>query len=159
MKITYQDPGLLKPYPRNSRLHSEEQIQALMVGIKEFGFDQPIVVTPGNEIIKGHGRWEASKRLGLKEVPTVIKAVTDNEAKFLRVVDNAVVSEEWDYHALGVELGELAELETPLLEATGFTMADIQALPESPVQPEPKVAQVNLTIPNRECKHCGYKFV
>lgn len=158
MKLTYMPVDALVPYDNNPRRHPEEQIKALMAAIQEFGFDQPVVVTSSNVVIKGHGRLEAAKRLGMKEVPVVVKAISDTDAKLLRVLDNEVVSDDWDYHALDMEIDSLqtAGFNTDL---TGFTKDDLEDLPDTTSQiiladsREP-----SLSAPSRTCNHCGYKF-
>lgn len=161
MKLVYLPLKDLVPYENNPRRHPEEQVVALMKAITEFGFDQPIVVTPNNVIIKGHGRFEAAKRLGLDVVPVVVKAITETEAKFLRVVDNEVVSKDWDYHALSTEADAL-QAQGFDLEATGFTVDALSDLLDSPgehaaTETQPATYSVPPT-PKRTCKHCGYKF-
>ena len=74
----------IKPYKKNAKEHSEKQIQQIANSIKEFGFNQPIVIDKDNEIIVGHGRFEASKLLGLEDVP--VKKITNLEQKPLRFV-------------------------------------------------------------------------
>lgn len=157
MKIEQKNVKDLIPYEKNSRKHPEEQIIALMKAITEFGFDQPIVVDTGMVIIKGHGRLEAAKRLGMKKVPVIVKAIDENEAKLMRVTDNEVVSGEWDYHALAQEVGSL-EGSSMDIEATGFTLEALSSLPEAPVLKDEVVASIKLAVPKRTCTHCGYKF-
>lgn len=59
----------IKPYSKNAKKHPEKQIKQIADSIKEFGFNQPIVIDKNNEIVVGHGRYEAARTLGLKEVP------------------------------------------------------------------------------------------
>lgn len=157
MKIIYRDVNKLVPYAKNSRHHPPEQIEALAAAIKEFGFDQPIVIDINNVIIKGHGRLAAAKMAGLKEVPVIIKVMSENEAKLLRVADNEVVSDAWDYHALALEVSTL-EGSGLNIEAVGFTMEEMKAMPEEVQLAASKVATINVTAPKRVCEHCGYKF-
>ena len=67
-KINIQD---IKPYKNNAKKHDETQIKNVAESIKQFGFVQPIVLDKNNEIVIGHCRYEASKLLGLEEVPCV----------------------------------------------------------------------------------------
>jgi ParB-like chromosome segregation protein Spo0J len=159
MKIKLLETSLLKPYDKNPRKHPEEQIVALAAAIKEFGFDQPIVVGPDYVIIKGHGRLLAAQRLGLEKVPVVVRAISENDAKFLRAADNEVVSGDWDYHALKLEMADLT-LEGFDLSTTGFDtpgVAEVQGMIEE--APAPKAsAAVAIASPQHTCAHCGYKF-
>ena len=52
----------LIPYARNSRTHSDEQVNQIASSIKEFGFLNPIIIDGDNGIIAGHGRVMAAKR-------------------------------------------------------------------------------------------------
>jgi len=63
----------IKPYARNAKKHDKKQIALIAESIKRFGFDSPIIIDKNNEIIAGHGRLEAAKLLGLKDVPVVLK--------------------------------------------------------------------------------------
>ena len=68
-KIEYIETEKLVPDARNSRTHSDEQVQQIIGSIKEFGFTNPILVDAGGLIIAGHGRTMAAQRMGIKEVP------------------------------------------------------------------------------------------
>ena len=61
----------LRPYKGNARTHSKKQVRQIANSITEFGFNNPILIGDDREIIAGHGRVEAAKLTGLKEVPTV----------------------------------------------------------------------------------------
>ena len=67
----------LIPYVNNSRTHSDEQVAQIAASIKEFGFNNPVLVDKDNGIIAGHGRVQAARRLGLTEVPCVRMYVRD----------------------------------------------------------------------------------
>ena len=61
----------LRPYPKNARTHSKKQIRQIADSITRFGFTNPVLISDDNEIIAGHGRVEAAKLIGMKNVPTV----------------------------------------------------------------------------------------
>ena len=61
----------LAPYPKNARKHPKKQVEVLAKNIERFGFTTPVLVDKNNVIIAGHGRLEAVKVLGWKEVPCV----------------------------------------------------------------------------------------
>ena len=69
--ITYRRPDDLAAYKRNARKHPERQLVALAASIQQFGFNVPVLIDGTGEIIAGHARVEAAKRLGLSEVPTI----------------------------------------------------------------------------------------
>lgn len=53
----------IKPYKQNNKIHNDKQIDLIAKSISEYGFNQPIVIDKNNEIIAGHGRLEAAKKL------------------------------------------------------------------------------------------------
>jgi ParB-like nuclease domain len=58
----------LTVYDRNARKHSAKQIEKLAASIREFGFNAPVLVDGNGVILAGHGRIEAARKLGLKQV-------------------------------------------------------------------------------------------
>ena len=120
------------PYLANPKSHDDKQISNVAESIKQFGFVQPIVIDKNNEIVIGHCRYEASKRLGLKEVPCVlVDNLTDEQVRKLRIIDNKTNESEWDLEALSLEtedldfddfdidFGFLDEEQTPVENQTG----------------------------------------
>lgn len=95
----------LVPFDKNAKKHSEDQIARLSASLKKFGWDQPIVVDADGVIIKGHGRRLAAMRLGMTEVPVLIRDdLTKAQADAARISDNAVASTEYDTNMLQEEL-------------------------------------------------------
>ena len=79
----------LVPYARNSRTHSEKQVDKIAASIKEFGFLNPVIVDGENGIIAGHGRVMAAKKLGLTELPVVEAShLTDAQRRAYVIADN-----------------------------------------------------------------------
>ncbi|MCF8009630.1 MAG: ParB N-terminal domain-containing protein [Halanaerobiales bacterium] len=122
MNIKIVDIDELIPYENNPKEHPEEQIERIADSIDQYGFIQPIVIDKNNEIIIGHGRVKASKKLGFQELPAVIRSdLSEREIKALRIADNKIAESGWDYDALAVEFEEL-ELE----DFTGFEENEIE---------------------------------
>lgn len=91
----------LKPYPKNAKKHPQEQIKNVAESIKEFGWQQPIVVDEQNVIIIGHCRYQAAKLLKLETVPVhVAKGLDENQVNKLRLLDNKTNESEWDFDLL-----------------------------------------------------------
>jgi DNA modification methylase len=110
----------LYSYHNNPKEHPIEQINKIASSIKHYGFVQPLVIDSENEIIIGHGRLEAAKKLKLKEVPVIVKDdLTDVEIKALRLADNKIAESDWNIEILEVELEEL-KFEDYEMELTGF---------------------------------------
>lgn len=95
----------LHKYENNPR-RNEQAIEFVANSIKEFGFKNPIIVDRNNVIVCGHTRYDAAKRLGIKEVPCIrADDLTDEQIKAFRLADNKVSEvSEWDFDALDIEL-------------------------------------------------------
>lgn len=72
MEIVYKKVNELIPYINNSRTHSEEQVNQIVASINEFGFTNPLLIDEKDNIIAGHGRLLASKKLKMEEVPCIV---------------------------------------------------------------------------------------
>ena len=107
----------LIPYINNPR-NNDDAIDAVASSIKNFGFKVPIVVDSNNEIINGHTRFKAAKKLGLETVPVIVaNDLTPEQIKAFRLADNKVGEiATWDEDALAVELEELKNLDFDMSE-------------------------------------------
>lgn len=75
----------LRPWPRNARTHTAQQIQQIVESISQFSWTNPILVGPDNVIIAGHARWLAAKKLGMTEVPVIVLAhLTESQRRAFR---------------------------------------------------------------------------
>ena len=118
----------IKPYDKNPRKISDKAIGMVANSIKEFGFQQPIVVDKKNVIVVGHTRYLASKKLNLSKVPVVIGNFTEQQAKAYRIADNRINEETgWDYNFLQEELNKLLDLDVDL-NLTGFTSEELDSM-------------------------------
>lgn len=111
MKIENKKIADLIPYEFNNRNHSEQQVDRIANSIKEFGFNQPIVIDESNIILVGHGRLAAALKLGLKEVPILqLKDLTETQKKAYRILDNKLQNDStWSFDNLELELGFLED--------------------------------------------------
>lgn len=108
MKITEMSVKELKPYAKNTKKHDKTQVANVAESIKWYGFVQPIVVDKDNNIVIGHCRYEAAKKLKLETVPCVcVDELTDEQVKALRIVDNKSNESPWDMEYLADELAEI----------------------------------------------------
>lgn len=116
------------PYPMNNKKHPEEQISKIASSMAEYGVDVPIVVDGDGVIIKGHGRRLGAIKLGLKQLPVIVRTdLTPAQVKASRIADNRVAQSDWDMDALLVEMQQLEEMDFDL-GLTGFDQAEIDAL-------------------------------
>lgn len=108
MQVEYISVNDIKPYEKNAKKHPEQQIEYIANSIKEFGWQQPIVIDKDNVIVIGHGRLLAAKKLGLSEVPIVrAEGLTETQIKALRIADNKTNESSWDNELLTVDLKEI----------------------------------------------------
>ena len=111
MKVEQTNIDELIPYASNSRTHSEEQVAQIAASIKEFGFNNPVLLDGDNGIIAGHGRTLAARKLGLKVVPTIELAhLSDSQRKAYIIADNKLaLNAGWDMEMLNLEMGDLKD--------------------------------------------------
>jgi hypothetical protein len=90
--IEYIDINNIKPNRNQPRkVFSEEKIIELADSIKEHGVIQPLIVRAadsGYELVAGERRWRAARTAGLKEVPCILRELTEEENMLLAVVEN-----------------------------------------------------------------------
>ena len=115
------------PYSRNPR--KNQHVDKVASSIKEFGFQQPIVVDNEHVIIVGHTRYQAAIKLGMKEVPVIIaNNLSKNQVKAYRIADNRVAEEsQWDNELLNLELLDLQKQEFDL-ESLGFETNELNRI-------------------------------
>ena len=148
--------GDLLPYINNAKTHPEEQVVKIAASIKEFGFNAPILADEGNQIIAGHGRLLAAKKLNMGTVPVVrLDHLSEAQKKAYILADNRlgeVGGTEWDMELVSLELESLNELDFDI-DLTGFSIDDIapeetegltdeDSVPEVPEEPVSKEGDV-----------------
>ena len=113
IQVVYKGVEELIPYINNPRLN-DDAVDAVASSIKNFGFKNPIVIDSDNEIINGHTRLKAAKKLGLDTVPVIIADdLTEAQKKAFRLADNKVSEiAEWDIELLNIELESIGEMFT-----------------------------------------------
>lgn len=67
----------LNPHTLNSQIYTNQNTEDLEASIQENGLLEPIVITKDNTIISGHRRWEACKKIGLKNVDVRVEVFQD----------------------------------------------------------------------------------
>lgn len=116
MIIEFVPIDSITPYANNAKEHTDEQVALLAANIKEFGFDQPIVVDKDGVIIKGHGRLLAAKMLQLPKVPIVRAShLAPAQVKAARLADNQI----------NLMTGILMKLATPELKDLPDNLFDL----------------------------------
>ena len=122
MEVKNVSISKIKPYANNPR-NNNDGVDAVAESIKEFGWQQPIVVDKDNVIIVGHTRYLAAKKLGLKEVPVkVATGLTPEQVKAYRLADNKTGElTSWDDELLGGELNDILDID---MSDFGFDLLD-----------------------------------
>lgn len=122
MQIYDKPIGWLTPYENNPR-NNDEAVEPVANSISEFGFKVPIVATSDGEIINGHTRWKAAKKLKLKTVPVIIADdLTEEQVRAFRLADNKVAEiAQWDIELLLDEIENINNVDMALF---GFTDSD-----------------------------------
>ena len=157
-KIEWMSVETLIPYAKNARTHSDEQVAQIAGSIKEFGFNNPVLVDKDNSIIAGHGRLMAARKLGMDKVPVVqLGHMTEAQRKAYVLADNRIaLNSGWDTSMLSLELLELKDnidlsllgfdadeldaLLNPIEETEGLT--DEDAVPDVPDEPKTKLGDI-----------------
>ena len=104
LQVTYEEIQNLVPYARNARTHSKRQIRQIADSIRTFGFLNPVLVNRSRMIIAGHGRVDAAKLLGMKQVPTIcLENLTEDEIRAYILADNRLAEKAgWDNSILAI---------------------------------------------------------
>jgi DNA modification methylase len=108
-KIERRKVDALIPYARNARTHSDEQVAQLAASIKEWGWTTPVLIDEDGEIIAGHGRVMAARKLDIDEIPTMTASGWTKAQKQAYVLaDNQLPQNAgWDMDLLSVEMKDL----------------------------------------------------
>jgi hypothetical protein len=131
LHIEEREISSLKPFERNARTHSKKQIRQIAKSIREFGFNNPILIDDDDHIIAGHGRVEAAKALNITTVPAVrLCHLTEAEKRAYVIADNRLAEKAgWDPEILAIELQGLIDIGFAV-EITGFETPDIDLILE-----------------------------
>lgn len=114
------------PYPNNPR-DNEDAVTPTAESIKQFGWQQPIVVDKNNVVIVGHTRLKAAKKLKLKTVPILVAdKLTDEQVNAYRLADNKTGElAEWNTDMLLPELDDITNIN---MEDFGFDLDELAKL-------------------------------
>ncbi|MDH3663946.1 MAG: site-specific DNA-methyltransferase, partial [Alphaproteobacteria bacterium] len=119
----------LRPYDRNPRTHSDDQVAQIAASMVEFGWTNPILIDETDGILAGHGRLQAARHLGLAEVPVVqLSHLSEAQKRAYVIADNQLALQAgWDEQLLAEELSWLQDQEIDL-DVVGFDEAEIERL-------------------------------
>ena len=145
----------LRPYKRNARRHSKAQVGQIADSIRRFGFTNPVLISDDGEIVAGHGRVEAARRIGLETVPTLkLSHLSETERRAYVLADNKLaLNAGWDTEVLAIELQDLISLDFDV-SLTGFSIADVDLVLDAAKEadPEPRRGRKTSCRPKRSAR-------
>ncbi len=118
----------LIPAAMNAKLHSDGQVAQLAASMREFGFTNPVLIDSENNIVAGHGRVLAARKLELEAVPCIRLAhLSESQRRAYMIADNRLseTGGGWDWELLRAEMDHLADLGDIDINLTGFDATDI----------------------------------
>jgi ParB-like chromosome segregation protein Spo0J len=158
MKIEFWPIDKPIPFARNARKIPQAALDKVAASIREFGWQQPIVVDGEDVVVAGHVRLLAARQLGEKNVPVhVATGLTSGQIQAFRLMDNRSHEETgWDLELLGLEMAELQELNVDVT-LTGFDAAELSKLIDSTPESAESVENPDQTAPAAlRCPKCGF---
>lgn len=144
LTIVYRRVQDLTPDPNNTRTHSAAQVDQIAVSILTFGFTNPVLITPANQIVAGEGRWLGVQRAnelvadpksdyyGRPEIGgipcVVLHGLTDQQRRAYVIADNRIAQNSgWDWAKLESELSDLVDGNFDV-DVLAFTDSELEAL-------------------------------
>jgi DNA modification methylase len=134
LRIEYWPAERLVDYPRNPR-KNDAAVDQMVASIREFGFAIPVLARSSGEVIDGHLRLKAARKMGswpggdTTRIPVIpCDGWTDTQVKAFRLmVNRSVTWAEWDETLLALELREIQDAEFDL-GLTGFEDEELSRL-------------------------------
>jgi DNA modification methylase len=127
-RIEYWPIDKLIFYARNPR-KNDSAVDRMCSSIREFGFKIPVLARSNGEVVDGHLRLKAARKLGITEVPVILcDEWTPAQVKAFRLMVNRSVEwAAWDEELLALELQDLQASDFDL-SLTGFNPGEIDGL-------------------------------
>ncbi len=129
LEVTYLATTDLIPYVNNARSHSDQQVAQVAASIKEFGFNNPILIDEHNGVIAGHGRLAAAQKLNMNTVPTILlEGLSEAQRKAYVIADNKLTeNSRWDFDLLSLEIEQLKDLDFDVA-LLGFSEVELDGI-------------------------------
>jgi ParB-like chromosome segregation protein Spo0J len=118
--------GRLIPYKNNPRVN-DHVLEKMVRSFREFGFVIPILARSNGEVIDGHFRLKAAKKMEMAEVPVIVcDSWSESKIRAFRLqVNRSATWAVWDDNLLASELMELNSTADLDLSLTGFEMQEV----------------------------------
>lgn len=135
LRVDYISVNDIKEYENNAKEHPDWQIEQIANSIRAFGFNDPLALDEDNQIIEGHGRYLAAKRMAMKKVPCIyLKGLSEDEKRAYIITHNKLtMNTGFDLEVLEYELNSL-KVQNFDLGLTGFTNSELDDLLEKSKQ-------------------------
>lgn len=152
LSIEYLSIEDIKPYEKNAKLHPDEQIEQIVKSIQQFGFNDPLALWHG-EIVEGHGRYLAAKKLGMRELPVIkLDGLSDEQRRAYMLAHNKLtMNSGFDIELLNEELENIFDFE---MADFGFEEASQSISSGSEIDTD-EFSDEKFEF---TCPKCGFKF-
>jgi ParB family chromosome partitioning protein len=150
------DIGLIQPNRYQPRLRfSDNELEDMVNSIRQQGIIQPLLVrkdSKGYELITGERRLRAAKKAGLKQVPVIVKSITDTELLEISIVENVQrsdlnpIEEAEAYHRLITEFGLTQDQAADRVGKSRSAVANFLRLRQLPEQIKGSIMDGNLSM-------------
>ena len=153
----------LIPYANNARTHSDEQVAQIAASIREFGFNNPVLIDEQSSIIAGHGRVLAARKLELDSIPCIrLNHLSETQRRAYIIADNKIaMNAGWDEELLALELTELTEFGVNM-DLTGFSLLEMSNIFDDGVRGVPDTSSQEINPDDyqmgHQCPKCGFEF-
>ncbi|WP_126284508.1 ParB/Srx family N-terminal domain-containing protein [Burkholderia stagnalis] len=159
--VEYRPLDALIPYARNARTHSDAQVAQIAASLREFGWTNPILIDDDGNVIAGHGRLLAARKLDYAVAPTIcLSHLTPAQRRAYVIADNKLAElAGWDCDLLALELGELNALSFDVSKL-GFAPEEVADLLVGPSF-GPASADSQGKLDEKApivCPNCGHEF-
>ena len=143
----------IRPNPRNPRI--KHDVKAISAALEKFGWHSALVALPDGELLIGHGRLAAARKLGLEEVP-VIRVDDDEPQALARMVSDNRLGElsEWDFAELELLVKEIQENDYSLEDLHIEEMVKTPAFDSIDEEDLTELDKPTL----HTCPSCGYEW-
>jgi len=150
------DIGLIQPNRYQPRLRfSDNELEDMARSIRQQGIIQPLLVRKDNngyELIAGERRLRAAKKAGLKQVPVLVKTITDTDMLEMSIVENVQradlnpIEEAEAYHRLITEFGLTQEQAADRVGKSRSAVANFLRLRQLPEQIKASIMDGDLSM-------------
>lgn len=145
------------PNPKNANKHSEAQIERLSEIFEYSGFREPLVVSKQSGfLVSGHGRLEAAKKLGVKELPIIRQDFESPAVEYAHMIaDNEIARwAELDVEKFKEEYGQY-DVDIEMFGMKDFDLTEKEEVIRDGGEIDIDDLTKNL---NTTCPKCGFEF-